>query len=70
MICSDVVDNIAFVGEYSAVFDPLDGSTNVDGGLLTGSIFAVYKNGPTQLSMIDTALATVCTLLAARLSYR
>lgn len=42
-LCSTVTDNAAFSGEYAAVFDPLDGSSNIDSGLPTGSIFGVYK---------------------------
>jgi fructose-1,6-bisphosphatase I len=34
------------VGDYAAVFDPLDGSSNVDSGLPTGTIFGVYKKPP------------------------
>jgi fructose-1,6-bisphosphatase I len=29
-------------GQYVAVFDPLDGSSNVDAGIATGSIFGIY----------------------------
>lgn len=43
-LCSDVTDNSAFMGEYAAVFDPLDGSSNIDTGLPTGTIFGVYRN--------------------------
>lgn len=42
-LCSDVVDNVAFSGDFAAVFDPLDGSSNVDSGLPTGTIFGIYK---------------------------
>jgi fructose-1,6-bisphosphatase I len=42
-LCRDVVDNAAFSGDYAAVFDPLDGSSNIDCGLPTGSIFGVYR---------------------------
>ncbi len=42
--CSEVAQNTAFDGEYAAVFDPLDGSSNIDSGLPTGTIFGVYKN--------------------------
>lgn len=45
-LCSDVVKNNAFAGEFAAVFDPLDGSSNIDSGLPTGTIFGVYKNPP------------------------
>eukprot|EP01036_Dinobryon_divergens_P027922 gene27922-36783_t len=43
-LCSAVVDNAAFSGDYAAVFDPLDGSSNVDTGLPTGTIFGIYRN--------------------------
>ena len=42
-LCSDVVDNVAFSGDFAAVFDPLDGSSNIDSGLPTGSIFGIYR---------------------------
>jgi fructose-1,6-bisphosphatase I len=45
-LCSTVTGNAAFSGEYAAVFDPLDGSSNIDSGLPTGTIFGVYKNPP------------------------
>jgi len=41
--CSTVTDNSAFTGKYTAVFDPLDGSSNIDSGLPTGTIFGIYK---------------------------
>lgn len=45
-LCSAVTSTISdtFTGEYAAVFDPLDGSSNIDSGLPTGTIFGVYKN--------------------------
>lgn len=43
--CSEVTDNGAFSGgEYAVVFDPLDGSSNIDSGLPTGTIFGIYRN--------------------------
>ena len=30
-------------GKYVAVFDPLDGSSNVDAGIPTGTIFGVFE---------------------------
>lgn len=45
--CSDVMADSAFaVGNYVAVFDPIDGSKNIDSSLPVGSIFAIYKNQP------------------------
>ena len=43
-LCSLVTDSIAFTGEYAAVFDPLDGSSNIDSGLPTGTIFGVHRD--------------------------
>ena len=42
-LCSKITDNAAFTGKYTAVFDPLDGSSNIDSGLPTGTIFGIYK---------------------------
>ena len=42
-LCSMVTDS-TFSGEFAAVFDPLDGSSNIDSGLPTGTIFGVYRN--------------------------
>lgn len=30
-------------GKYCVVFDPLDGSSNIDCGVSIGSIFGIYK---------------------------
>ena len=43
-LCSTVTDSQAFSGEYAVVFDPLDGSSNIDSGLPTGTIFGVYRD--------------------------
>ena len=32
----------AFKGKYCVVFDPLDGSSNIDAGVNIGTIFGVY----------------------------
>lgn len=32
------------VGQYVAVFDPLDGSSNVDAGIPTGTIFGIFED--------------------------
>ena len=45
--CSDVMMDSAFaIGNYVAVFDPIDGSKNIDSSLPVGSIFGIYKNQP------------------------
>lgn len=50
-VCSKVVDNSAFFGDFAAVFDPLDGSSNIDSGLPTGSIFGIYKKSKYNLEL-------------------
>jgi fructose-1,6-bisphosphatase I len=39
-------DSAFAVGDYVAVFDPIDGSKNIDSSLPLGSIFAIYKKQP------------------------
>lgn len=52
--CSDVMKDSAFaVGDYIAVFDPIDGSKNIDASLPLGNIFAIYKKQPG--SKVDTS---------------
>lgn len=36
-------------GEYTVFFDPLDGSGNIDNNNAIGTIFSIYKKGPTLL---------------------
>merc|ERR1719440_6519 len=35
----------AYSGKYVAVFDPLDGSSNIDAAISTGTIFSIYEEG-------------------------
>mmetsp|Transcript_14858 Transcript_14858/g.22268 ORF Transcript_14858/g.22268 Transcript_14858/m.22268 type:complete len:417 (-) Transcript_14858:57-1307(-) len=45
--CPDVMGDNAFaVGDYVAVFDPLDGSKNIDSSMPVGTIFGIYKCTP------------------------
>ncbi|KAL7561795.1 hypothetical protein ACA910_013333 [Epithemia clementina (nom. ined.)] len=45
--CSNVMNDPAFAsGEYIAVFDPLDGSQNIDASLPVGTIFGIYRPPP------------------------
>jgi fructose-1,6-bisphosphatase I len=42
--CADVMGDLAFsVGDYVAVFDPIDGSKNIDASLPVGSVFGIYR---------------------------
>lgn len=40
-----------FSGHYIVVFDPIDGSANIDTALTTGSIFGIY--GPDKQCLLD-----------------
>ncbi|KAL3781294.1 hypothetical protein HJC23_006518 [Cyclotella cryptica] len=46
--CADVMgyDTVNFLaeGEYVAVFDPIDGSKNIDASLPVGTVFGIYKS--------------------------
>jgi len=45
--CPDVMGDNAFaMGDYVAVFDPIDGSKNIDSSLPVGTIFGIYKCPP------------------------
>ena len=39
-------------GKYVAVFDPLDGSSNVDAGIPTGTIFGIFQEDPNAVSLL------------------
>jgi fructose-1,6-bisphosphatase I len=55
-LCSTVMDSISFNGDYAAVFDPLDGSGNIDSGLPTGTIFGIYKKPKYTQAMSEDKL--------------
>lgn len=40
-----------YSGNYIVVFDPIDGSANIDTALTTGSIFGIY--GPDEQCLFD-----------------
>ena len=40
-----------FSGDYIVVFDPLDGSSNLDANISTGSIFGIYE--PSEECRVD-----------------
>merc|ERR1712178_353959 len=35
----------AYSGKYVTVFDPLDGSSNIDAAISTGTIFGIFEQG-------------------------
>ena len=44
-------------GKYVAVFDPLDGSSNVDAGIPTGTIFGIFENSERAVILDDQSEA-------------
>lgn len=38
-----IVQDASMRGKYCVVFDPLDGSSNIDSGISIGTIFGVYQ---------------------------
>lgn len=48
VLVSEELENAVFIqerdkGKYCVVFDPLDGSSNIDAGVNIGTIFGIYK---------------------------
>ncbi|KAJ1506153.1 Fructose-1,6-bisphosphatase [Coelomomyces lativittatus] len=43
-------------GQYAVVFDPLDGSSNIDAGVSIGTIFGIYKLKPGSKGSIQDVL--------------
>lgn len=48
-------------GNYCVVFDPLDGSSNIDAGVNIGTIFGVYK-------VVSVSLLVFCTCIEAAIA--
>jgi len=45
----------AYSGKYVAVFDPLDGSSNIDAAISTGTIFGIFEEGnPNECTIPDS----------------
>jgi len=53
--CADVMgyDNMIQSGEYVAVFDPIDGSKNIDASLPVGTVFGIYRSPEGSSAGID-----------------
>ena len=58
-------DSAFSVGDYIAVFDPIDGSKNIDSSLPVGNIFAIYKKQPGSKVDTNTFLQDGGALVAA-----
>lgn len=52
-------------GKYVVVFDPLDGSSNIDCNVSVGSIFGIYKRTNMDEVTVDDALQPGTALVAA-----
>ena len=58
-------DDAFAIGEYVAVFDPLDGSKNIDASLPVGTIFGIYKCEPGTTTTDKTFLQKGNEMVAA-----
>jgi fructose-1,6-bisphosphatase I len=54
-----------FKGGYCVVFDPLDGSSNIDAGVNIGTIFGIYQVRPGSLGTIEDVLRPGSEMVAA-----
>jgi len=52
-------------GKYCVVFDPLDGSSNIDAGVNIGTIFGIYKIRPDSKGTIEDVLRPGSEMVAA-----
>lgn len=58
-------DNAFASGEYVAVFDPIDGSKNIDSSLPVGTVFGIYKCTPGTTPTEETFLQKGNEMVAA-----
>ncbi|KAI0306569.1 fructose-1,6-bisphosphatase class 1/Sedoheputulose-1,7-bisphosphatase [Multifurca ochricompacta] len=54
-----------YKGKYCVVFDPLDGSSNIDAGVNIGTIFGVYQIRPESQGTIEDVLRPGSEMVAA-----
>lgn len=52
-------------GAYCVVFDPLDGSSNIDAGVNIGTIFGIYKVRPDSKGTVEDVLRPGSEMVAA-----
>ncbi len=63
-----VIANSGTSGRYVVIFDPLDGSSNIDVNVSVGTIFSIFERTPSGIDSIDAAadvLQPGCKQLAA-----
>jgi fructose-1,6-bisphosphatase I len=59
------VDDPALSGKYCVVFDPLDGSSNIDAGVSIGTIFGIYHMKDGSSGTLDDVLRPGREMVAA-----
>ncbi|EAU88541.1 fructose-bisphosphatase [Coprinopsis cinerea okayama7 len=70
VLVSEELDEAIFIddpykGKYCVVFDPLDGSSNIDAGVNIGTIFGIYKVQPESTGTIEDVLRPGREMVAA-----
>lgn len=60
-----VVPDGPLKGQYCVVFDPLDGSSNIDAGVNVGTIFGIYKVKEGSKGTIEDVLRPGSDMVAA-----
>ncbi|ORX36850.1 putative fructose-bisphosphatase [Kockovaella imperatae] len=69
MVSEEVEDAIVVTGRskgtYCVVFDPLDGSSNIDAGVNVGTIFGIYKVAPGSKGSVEDVLRPGKEMVAA-----
>jgi fructose-1,6-bisphosphatase len=58
-------DSAFAAGDFLAVFDPLDGSKNIDSSLPVGTIFGIYRRPPVDSVSVASFLQDGRSLVAA-----
>lgn len=58
-----------FSGKYVVVFDPLDGSSNIDCNVSVGSIFGIYKKSPGPGTIEDALQPGHCLIASGYAMY-
>ena len=56
---------MSLLGKYCCAFDPLDGSSNIDCNVSTGTIFAVWEKKSTGSASVSDILRSGNELIAA-----
>jgi len=70
LLVSEEIDHAIVIedkykGKYCVVFDPLDGSSNIDAGVNVGTIFGIYQVRPGSQGTIEDVLRPGSEMVAA-----